>query len=346
MNFFHFDYFISLNFGMPRVQITEHLSTLINKQRQQGRSIREISENLQISRSAVHSHIRKQRNPQPRAVQTRGRPRKTNKSLDHQIFLSAKRARFSPSRRLASDFQVSHQTIQRRLKERKLKSCIAHVDALTGRQKRARLAWCRAHRARNFQEWIFSDESSFELAELSLPRRQFVHRTTREKHRKCCIESGGVQTRVNIMAWGAISSRGSVCLSLVQGHIRAADYVEVLRENLLPYLDEIPLNRLSHTVFQQDNAPPHRALLTRNFLAREGIDVTEWPPFSPDINPIENVWSILKKHIQKNRPVTVQQLREQILAGWNAVVTPELCANLYNSLPTRIEEIITKRGLR
>ncbi len=51
-----------------------------------------------------------------------------------------------------------------------------------------------------------------------------------------------------------------------------------------------------------DNARIHTAKLTRKWLEDNHIEVMEWPPYSPDLNPIENLWSLLKNAIYKRRP--------------------------------------------
>ena len=48
----------------------------------------------------------------------------------------------------------------------------------------------------------------------------------------------------------------------------------------------------------QDYAPGHAARYTREKLIEEGIILTDWPPFSPDLNLIECVWKLMKQWIQ------------------------------------------------
>jgi transposase len=69
--------------------------------------------------------------------------------------------------------------------------------------------------------------------------------------------------------------------------VTARIYQEVLNQHLLPMLQ-------FGTIFMHDNAPIHTAHLIRDFLNAYRIDVMDWPPYSLDLNPIENLWALLK----------------------------------------------------
>ncbi|KAF2690711.1 hypothetical protein K458DRAFT_287416, partial [Lentithecium fluviatile CBS 122367] len=49
----------------------------------------------------------------------------------------------------------------------------------------------------------------------------------------------------------------------------------------------------------QDNSRIHRAKNTEAWFKRNKISLFPHPPYSPDLNPIENIWSILKDRLNK-----------------------------------------------
>ena len=73
------------------------------------------------------------------------------------------------------------------------------------------------------------------------------------------------------------------------------------------------------------------------------IDRMDWPANSPDLNPIENIWRIMKIKIRKLHPQNTLQLRAAILLSWRSL-PKNLAQNLVNSMPTRINKVIQLQG--
>ncbi|KAG5746687.1 hypothetical protein H9Q73_014428, partial [Fusarium xylarioides] len=77
-----------------------------------------------------------------------------------------------------------------------------------------------------------------------------------------------------------------------------------------------------------------------------GIEVLDWAPYSPDLNPIENIWALLKLWIEGHYEVeklSPQQLEEAILAAWEALPEEEVI-KVFRSMPDRLKECIAKGG--
>ena len=94
-----------------------------------------------------------------------------------------------------------------------------------------------------------------------------------------------------LMLWGFIAHDGRKCLQKVCGTIILIKHLHTLQESLLPAMF------LGETL-QQNNAPAHNLILSKTWLAENGLEYLEnWPPISQDISIIKNVWSLLKKRV-------------------------------------------------
>ena len=84
----------------------------------------------------------------------------------------------------------------------------------------------------------------------------------------------------------------------------------------------------------QDNALSHIAKCVEEFLDEEGIEIFEWPGQSPDLNPIDNLWRIIRdKVMAKKKTSATTELWNKLKNKWNNI-TPELCCKLMTMCPS------------
>ena len=146
---------------------------------------------------------------------------------------------------------------------------------------------------------------------------------------------------ISVMFWGCFSKQGLGPLVVIDGTLNAENYKNLLEEYLLPEIRScnVPMT------FMQDNAPCHKAKPVLEFFKSNGITTLDWPPQSPDLNPIENLWSIIKRKRAKKFgiPTSKKELIEQIFEIWDNIDI-ELQKNLANSVSNRLNEVLKKNG--
>jgi transposase len=98
-------------------------------------------------------------------------------------------------------------------------------------------------------------------------------------------------------------------------------------------------------LFQQDNARPHTAHVTMDYLEQNNINVLPWPSKSPDLNPIEHLWDQLDKRVLQRQPLpqTLDQLRQMLQQEWRTIPRNNV-RNLIESMPRRCRAVLAARG--
>ena len=122
-------------------------------------------------------------------------------------------------------------------------------------------------------------------------------------------------------------------------------YKSILEDDLLKTIEWYDMEA-DKVIFQQDNDPKHCARSVQEWLSEQQFEVLDWPPQSPDLYPIEHLWSILKRRLnQYERPPSgMTELWERIEGSWNKVNKDD-CLRLIQSIPTRIEAVLKQKGM-
>ena len=155
------------------------------------------------------------------------------------------------------------------------------------------------------------------------------------------LHSGGF----SVMFWGCFSDFGLGPLVALEGNQNQHTYIQTLKDHLLPEIAAAKVEFGVDLTFMQDNAPCHKTRLVVDFLNQNSIKTLDWPPQSLDMNPIENLWSIIKKKRQKKFGFCKKKndLIEQVFEFWNEI-NDELLDNLTDSIENRLKEVIRLDG--
>jgi hypothetical protein len=139
------------------------------------------------------------------------------------------------------------------------------------------------------------------------------------------------------MVWGCMGYAGVGELAIVEGIMNAKGYVNILRGNLKKSIHKFEIQ--DSYLFQQDNDPKQTARITIEGLLYNARGLMETPPQSPDINPLENLWSLLETKIWKCKCSSRQMLIENLQKEWDKI-GQEVTANLVNSMPRRLQAML------
>lgn len=207
-------------------------------------------------------------------------------------------------------------------------------------QKSTRLQFALEHENRSIDEWsrvLFTDESRFRRypdGAVNVKRRpqEILHPDCIKK----TVKFGGG----GFMVWGGISGHGPTNLVVCPERLNSEGYIQILEEFVHPWL-VLAAGEGFEMIFMQDNAPCHTAARTTSWMNEFGFTVMPWPANSPDLNPIENVWSQMSREANKiSPPIHFNQI-EKIWAEKAAVSNIK---NLINSMPERIQAVIKAKG--
>ena len=198
-----------------------------------------------------------------------------------------------------------------------------------------RRQWATKHISWTVEDWervIFSDEV---MVMTNLNRGRCW---SRSMNPQIFTEVTNTQFPSKQMFWGYITANGVGTLVPIEGTLTMEKYKNVLEKSLIPKLPDRKF------LLQHDNATVHTAV--GPWLEDLNIEVLDWPAQSPDINPIENIWGIIKKKLGKN-PLVPKDSNEDliplVLQAWHEIQGMTI-SKLYSSLPRRIRAIIDSHG--
>ena len=121
-------------------------------------------------------------------------------------------------------------------------------------------------------------------------------------------------------------------------------YLEILHNELMNIITHYNLNK-SNIIFQHDNNPKYITKIVKDQLKDQEFETLVWPTQSPDFNPIEHLWAIVKRKLHNYEElakgiVELQERVEEIQEN----ISIETCIKLIESIPRRIDAILKAKG--
>lgn len=276
-----------------------------------------------------------------------GRKRKTTPEQDASIEQEAKRIKFTTPRRIKRKLglDVSSRTIDRRLIEVGLFGRVArHKKKFSDEERRKRLSFAQGYKGWTADDWMrveFADEKIF-WGE-GFWGQVFVRRPKGEAlNPEYCVDENPHPTKVS--AWACFSGHGLGYMYIFNENMDAKLLQGILGTHLIESAElHFDIEHAERWWFLQDNAPQHKSILVRTWLFNNGIQCIDFPPYSPDLNPIENLWADLARRVEEFQCDTMEELQDIVAEEWKNT-DKELLRKLARSMPERCQAVIDAKG--
>lgn len=247
-----------------------------------------------------------------------GRPKILNDEIQANIVERIRENPFLTAVSFAREHNVSRHTISSVLKENGLKCYTAATQSKMTEQHRInRLAFCRMM----LDEWdedrlkniIFSDEKTF-CTDVSW--RSKVYRPFNSRYEPPFVKTTSRSGRITNNYWGAIGKEGPVTdIVQIDGKFDSKQYLRILRRHVVPTMRNFDPPR----IFMQDNSPVHKSKKVMAWFSRQTFELLDWPALSPDLNPIENVWSFMENGWPQIHPRSPETLDQVVQERWSGL---------------------------
>jgi transposase len=326
-------------------QLTEVERAAIVTLHQVGWTGRDISHVLKCSENTVSLWVNRWKEDHSLLDKERsGHPRSTTDDTDQEITLYSQEHNWLLPKDIVRELElpISAHTIRRRLNEINIHTFLRrHEHAFTDWDLQRRLSFANGYLNWGEDEWgrvLWSDHTLFPLSQ---QYREYVQRPPGMGYDSKYIEPEHEHEEGAVWLWGCISTQGLGHAELYQDTLDAARYRQILSLNLIPSARTFWPSGMWY--YQQDNASPHTAGTSQIWFHNHGVTLLDFPPYSSDLSPIENLWSDLKRRVYSHHPKTMDELENWIHHEWDATEL-DFISKICNSMPHRLQLCIVNKG--
>lgn len=205
----------------------------------------------------------------------------------------------------------------------------------------ARLRFAKEVLARkDLLRWVFTDETIVNSNEFGA-RQMWVQDAGdvvgREKqkvwntHSRMVWAGIGVKYRTPIVLIAKLDADGNVF------RLDGTRYIRILSKVAKDFLG-------TGRILQEDGARCHTCKQAQRYKDSKGIRCAPWTPYSPDLSPVENAWSLLKAAVSRRHPSSQEELDQYIVEEW-AALPERVLSGLVRGFRKRLEQCVKRRGV-
>jgi transposase len=245
--------------------------------------------------------------------------------------------------------EVSARTIDRTLQEADLFGRVAlKKRKFDEEEMKKRLSFAEGYKHWRGKEWervLFADEAIVKGEGGVKGGRQWVRR---ERGTAVALQSEYIHHKTphpkQLNVWGCFAASGLGYSYIYNESLNGKGFTHILDTHLLQSADLLfPETPRRQWWLLQDNAPTHKANVSKKWLHNHGVDCLDFPPYSPDLNPIENLWQHVEKRVEARAPTELDELQNVLAEEWEK--TPKsLLIKLAHSMPKRCLDVIAAHG--